>query len=174
MSPLAEQVFAQCTYFYRDTVLSPEVLSLYRVGILFREPTFCDSTYRFGGFAAPHRYLIISANAKCIDEFSELPEWGLCLWQLDRIFKVIGIYRRDEKAQVTLLEIPEVFLAEFVTPELNEMEKRFAAQAGERFETALDMPPLAEHRSRSWLDRLRYPVGVAANGAWFEHWEYGA
>lgn len=49
MSPAAHEAFTECGAFYRDAVLPPDVLSLYQVGVLFREPTFCDSTYKFGG-----------------------------------------------------------------------------------------------------------------------------
>jgi len=81
LSAAAYPACAECSAFYRDTELSPAIGSMYRVGVLFREPTFCDATYQFGGFAAPHRYLILSANARCVDAIYQHPEWGLCLWQ---------------------------------------------------------------------------------------------
>jgi len=173
MLPEAQIAFAECGAFYRDTVLSPEVLSLYRVGVLFREPTFCDTTYKFGGFAAPHRYLIFSSNARCVDAISEHPEWGLCLWQTGRIFKVISRVQSIQHVQITLLEIPERLRQEFTTPELSELEQRFAQQAHEQFQAALKISPLPEHQTRLWLDRLEFPVGVDDNGQFFEFWQYG-
>jgi len=167
------QAFEGCSAFYRDTVLSPEVLSMYQVGTLFREPTFCDATYKFGGFAAPHRYLIISANAYCIDELSEHPEWGLCIWQTDRIFKVIGTHQKEANTQTTLLEIPSEFRSELTTQSLSYLERGLASKAAERFEEALQLPTLPEHQSRLWLDRLELPVGVDDYGHFFEAWSYG-
>ena len=173
MTPKAQKAFAACGAFYRDTVLPPEILSLYRLGILFREPTFCDATYKFGGFAAPHRYLIFSANARCIDEISEHPEWGLCIWKTGRILKVIGLHQSSIFAQITLLEVPETLRQELTTPRLSEIEQQFVEQAGEQFLTAQQIPPLPEHQTRLWLDRLECPVGIDDNGRFFESWLHG-
>jgi len=173
MFPAAQQAFSECGAFYRDAVLPSDTLALYQVGTLFREPTFCDSTYKFGGFAASHRYLIISANARCIDSLSEHPEWGLCLWQPGRIFKVIGVHSSAQFTQITLLEVPEEFLEEFTTERLSEMEIRFARQAEEQFKTAQNAPVLSEHQTRLWLDRLELPVGIDDTGRFFECWRHG-
>lgn len=170
MSLEVQAVFSECGAFYRDTTLAPHVLALYQVGILFREPTFCDTTFKFGGFAAPHRYLIISANARCIDSLSEHPEWGLCIWETGRIFKVIGVHGGSGYTQVTLLEIPEELREDFTTERLTEMERIFARQAADQFEAALEVPALLEHRTRLWLDRLEFPVGVDDRGGFFECW----
>lgn len=174
MSPSAQQVFSKCVPCYRDTILPPHVLELYQVGILFREPTFCDATHKFGGFAAPHRYLIVSANAKCIDSISKRPEWGMCMWKCGSIFKVIGIHNSSQFAQITLLEIPEEFRREFTTQHLSEMEVFFANQAQQEFELAQKSPILPEHQTRDWLDRLVLPVGVGSDGKFLEFWRHGA
>jgi hypothetical protein len=173
MSPEAQSAFAECGVFYRDTVLPRKLLELYQVGLLFREPTFCDSTYKFGGLAATHRYLIISANARCIDPISLHPEWGLCIWQTDRIFKVIANQKSADFTQVTLLEVPEALRQEFTTEHLSEMEQRFAQQATRQFSAALQTQALPEHKTRLWLDRLELPVGIDDNGQFFESWRYG-
>lgn len=124
-------------------------------------------------FAAPHRYLIISANARCIDALSEHPEWGLCLWQVGRIFKVIDRQESSERAQITLLEVPEELREEFTTAHLSELEQRFADQATKQFRAALQTPVLPEHQTRLWLDRLELPVGVDDHGHFFECWQHG-
>ncbi|ABW68044.1 hypothetical protein [Desulfosudis oleivorans] len=172
MSPEAQAAFAECGAFYRDTVLPTTILSLYKTGTLFRELTFCDATYKFGGFAAADRYLIISANAHCIDELSEHPEWGLCVWQTGSIFKVIGHHQSDRHSQITLLEVPEEFLDEFLTPDLSEMEQYFSRGAEEQFQAALQTEALEEHQTRLWLDRLIFPVGVDDDGHFFECWHH--
>jgi hypothetical protein len=83
--------------FYRDTALAPGVRDLYQVGINFREPSLCDATYKFGGFAALHRYLIVSAGAPCLDRLSPDMEWGQCVWLPGRIFKVIGVHAETSR-----------------------------------------------------------------------------
>ena len=160
--------------FYRDTILPPHVLSLYEVGIVFREPSLCDATHKFGGFAAPHRYLIISTSGTCLDPLSRDSELGHCVWLPGRLFKVIGVQRGEDHAQVTLLEIPEGLRRQFTTAHLMEMELSFAEQAGAQFEAALRAPALPEHANRAWLDRLTYPLGVDRRGQFFECWRPGA
>ena len=145
---------------------------MYRVGTLFREPTFCDATYKLGGFAAPNRYLILSANAHCIDDFSEHPEWGLCIWQTGRVFKVIGLHRKAARTQVTLLEVPEELRSEITTQSLSDLERDFARRAAQQFEDALQLRVLPEHETRLWLDRLELPLGVDDYGHFFESWSY--
>ena len=122
-------------------------------------------------FAAQHRYLIISANARCIDEFSQHPEWGLCLWESGRIFKVIDVQENAEHTQTTLLEVPEHLLDQFVSPFLSDIERQFAVHAAEQFNLALGMQPLPEHQTRLWLDRLVLPVGVDDSGRFFKCWQ---
>ena len=158
--------------FYRDTSLPPGMIDLYEAGILFRDPTLCDATYKFGGFAAPHRYLIISADATCLDRVAPGPEWGLCVWLPGRIFKVIGVHRGEEHSQTTLLEIPEAMREAFTTARLSEMEESFAAQAAGQFDAAHEAPVLPVHANRAWLDRLTYPLGVNDRGRFFEAWRH--
>ncbi len=158
--------------FYRDSSLAPGVLDLYEVGVLFRDPTLCDATYKFGGFAAPHRYLIVSAGATCLDRLSPGPEWGLCVWLPGRIFKVIGVHRGERFSQTTLLEVPEAMREEFTTPRLSEMEASFASQAAVQYEAAHEAPVLPVHANRAWLDRLTYPLGVNDRGRFFEAWRH--
>jgi len=163
----AQQAYAECVPFYRDTELSPEILAMYRIGIIICEPTFCDATYKFGGLAAPHRYLIISANARCLDDFSAHPEWGLCVWLPRCIFKVIGMHRQGAHAQITLLEIPQEFINELAGQNLSEMEQFFAQQAELKFVEALQLPALSDHKTQQWLERTRLPIGVNDAGHFF-------
>ena len=53
--------------------------------------TFVEGTYKFGGLAAPHRYVIFAGHAIRLDSFGPHPEWGLCVCQDRSIFKVISI-----------------------------------------------------------------------------------
>ena len=167
LSPVFEEAFAGCRAYYRDTVLSQEHFSMYKVGSLFREPTFCDATHKFGGLAATHRYFIVSPSARCIDTISEHPEWGLCIWKPGRIFKVIGTLQATNLSQIALLEIPEELLSEFTAPDLSEFEQILALKATHQFEEALQLPALPEHGTRLWLDRLELPVGINNEGQFF-------
>lgn len=174
ISETMQTAFANCSAYYRDTTLSSRMLDMYRVGILFREPTFCDATYKFGGFAAPHRYLIISSNARSLDIFSQHPEWGLSVWSPGRIFKVLDKQQSAAYVQITLLEIPENMRTKFLHPHLNDLEKAFVYQAKQRFEFAFQTPVLPEHQTHLWLDRVKSPVGIDDAGRFFESWSSGS
>jgi hypothetical protein len=161
-------VYERCGSLFRDTELPPSVLEKYRVGLFLREPTFCDTTYKRGGFIAPHRYLIISSNARCLDDvIREKLGWGLCIFQPRRIFKVIDRIADDLRTQITLLEVPEDLVEVFSRFELNEFEKACLEQAREIFREALQMKPLPELDNKRWKDRLVFPIGVNDQGGYF-------
>ncbi len=154
--------------FCRDTTLAPDILARYQAGLIFREPTFCDASYKIAGFAAPHRYLILSANARCVDEMSQHPEWGLCLWMTGACFKVIDRVEQDGHTQITLLEIPEPLVPLFAADALADLEQSLAAEARTLFEQALAESALPELSTRLWLDRLALPLGINDEGEYFE------
>lgn len=158
--------FDECGAFVRDTTLKPGLLEQYRIGMLLREPTFCDASYKIGGFVAPHRFLIISSNARCLDEVAPQP-WGLCVWQTGRFFKVIDVVTRSKRAQITLLEIPEALLELFANEQLGELERSFVVQSRETFEQCLDADPIPELDSDEWRQRLVYPIGIDDQGVPF-------
>ena len=166
MKRLAEE-FANSSAFYRDTSLDLVDLRMYQVGVIFQEPTFCDATYRRGGLLAPHRYQIISSNARSLDAFSENPKWGLCVWQPGALFKVIDITSIAEYTQITLLEIPEDLLPYFQRDELAYIEREFALQAVEDFMEAVGLPPLDDLNTKGWLGRFSNPLGIKDDHEYF-------
>ena len=155
--------FDQCSAFVRDTTLPQGFLQKYRVGLLLREPTFCDASYKLGGFVAPHRFLIISSHAKCLDDVAPQP-WGLCVWQTGTFFKVIDNTVGQGRAQVTLLEIPAELVSLFTGDNLSELEHSFALQARQAFEQYLNAAPIPELNTEEWRQRLIYPIGINAQG----------
>ena len=154
--------------FCRDTTLAPDILARYQLGLIFREPTFCDASYKIAGFAASHRYLILSANARCVDEMSQHPEWGLCLWMTGACFKVIDRLDQDGHTQITLLEIPEPLVPVFATEVVADLEQNLAIEARTLFDQALSHPALPELSTCLWLDRLASPLGINDDGEFFD------
>lgn len=150
--------------FFRDTEIPAAVLDQYRVGQVLCEPTFCDASYKFGGFVAPHRYLIISASARCLDPISLYPEWGLCVWATGRHLKVIDIVADSGHVQIALLDVTEGYVAQCGAEELAEVERFFAAEARRLFEAALVEAPLPELDTEIWRERLVLPIGIDDGG----------
>ena len=144
------------------------VLEKYRVGLLVREPTFCDTSYKRGGFVAPHRFLIISSNARCLDGLlTEDPGWGLCIFLPNRIFKVIDTIGDGVRTQITLLDVPEDLVEFFSRIELNQLERAYVEQARKSFRESLHMKPLQELDNKRWKDRLVFPIGINDQGCYF-------
>jgi hypothetical protein len=166
-----QDAFESCGAFFRDADLPPEVSLRYKVGLLLREPTFCDASHKFGGFLARHRYLIISANARCVDELVPDCDWGLCWWQTGRIFKIIGLHEKNGRRQTTLLEIPEDVLSYLWGPSLTELERDFATQAEDSFREAFSLLPVPELNKPQWLSRLTFPIGIDDQGNFFPLFE---
>lgn len=157
------QMVNNCSPFYRDTNMEMDIVEKYQIGIIFQDPTFCDATYHRGGLLASNRFLIISANARCIDAYSENPQWGLCLWADAPYFKVIDNIVERNYSQITLLEIPEKFLPLFRDNTFEVIEKQFAEKAEQDFREALELEPLPELNNADWLDRLIFPLGLDDN-----------
>jgi CHAT domain-containing protein/Flp pilus assembly protein TadD len=162
----ANAVFGECGAFVRDTTLPDTVLAKYGAGVLLREPTFCDASHKMGGFVAPHRFLIFSSQARSLDAFTPQP-WGLCVWQPDRVFKVIDRLTDGKHVQVTLLEIPEDLLGLFLSADANLVEQAFIEHGRGLFEDCRLAPPVPELDTDEWRSRLVYPVGVHDDSRYF-------
>mgnify|MGYP003393309526 CR=1 FL=1 len=165
---LWHQTFDQCGAFIRDTTLPSGFLEKYQVGLLLKDPTFCDASHKIGGFVAPHRFLIISSNAQCLDKIAPQP-WGLCVWPSGSFFKVIDKIVSQSRAQITLLEIPEGLLRFFAQQELAELEQSFALKARQTFEECMNADPVPELNTDEWRQRLVYPIGIDDQGNLFPH-----
>ena len=151
--------FAECGAFVRDATLPDAVLGKYRIGVLLRERTFCDASHKLGGFVAPHRFLIFSSQARSLDELAPQP-WGLCVWQLGRVFKVIDRLTDGNRVQITLLEIPEHLVEPFLRVDPNPIEQAFIEHGRGLFDDCRLAPPVPELDTDEWRDRLVYPVGI--------------
>ena len=159
-------IFGECGAFVRDTTLPDTVLVKYGIGVLLREPTFCDASHKLGGFIAPHRFLIFSSQARSFDGLAPQP-WGLCVWQRGRVFKVIDRLTDGEHVQVTLLEIPEDLLGLFLSVDANSIEQAFIEHGRRLFDDCRLAPPVPELDTDEWRDRLVYPVGVDDDSHYF-------
>lgn len=156
--------------FIRDTTLEPDILAKYRPGTIFLERGFTDATDQFGGFAGKHRYLILTAGASVrkLSDFSPNPEWNLCVFKPGCTFKVVSVDQKGDKAQLTLLEFPIEDLPKYRSSKLSQEEQTLAKRATQWFEEALKQDPRPEHLDSAWLERLKLPLGIAADGKFFE------
>lgn len=164
--------------YVRDVDLPEGYLDMYRIGLIFREPTFCDaSEHSQQGLAAKHRYLLLSGNAKHLDALlvgmSGSPGTGLSIFQADTLWKVLAVSKAEGHAQITLLEIPALARHAFGGQAFTVLEQGLADTAVEHFERALKLPVLEASKGDEWLARLKHPLGIRDDGVFLESWFNG-
>jgi hypothetical protein len=160
------EAFGECDPFVRDTTLPPRFLEKYQVGLLLREPTFCDASYKIGGFIAPDRFLIFSSNARIFDKASP-QAWGHCVWPTGRCFRIIDKITHQNKSQITLLEIPDEILRFFYQRELGKLEQYFVKQARKIFDENVNADPIPELNTEDWRQKVVSPIGINHQGDYF-------
>lgn len=161
------QTFGGLTLFYRDTTLSENLISKYQVGQILTERGFTDMTYKGGGLATNFRYLIASANGKDLSAFNpESAKFGHILLSSNAFFKVLDIYKIDDKTQVFLLEIP-ASAVDFFASANSSVEEDIVKKARESFDTKYNAEPIPELQTQDWKQRTEFPIGMSDKGELF-------
>jgi hypothetical protein len=173
MSVLSEPLYA----YARDVNLPEGYLERYRVGLIFREPTFCDASEHKQGLAAKHRFLLLSGSARHVDALfggmSGSPGTGLCVWEPGSLWKVLAVHHAKGYSSITLLEVPLVAFHIFSGKTLTPLEHGFAEKSAELFALALQLPVVEECARAEWLERLQHPLGIRDDGQFLESWFNG-
>jgi hypothetical protein len=159
--------FSGLTLFYRDTTLSENLISKYQVGQILNERGFTDMSFRGGGLATNFRYLIASANAKDLSALNpDGNQVGHVVLTSDTFFKVLDIYKIEEKTQIFLLEIPATAIDFFASATSN-VENDITKKARESFDTKVSTAPIAELQTTEWKERTEFPIGMNDKGELF-------
>ena len=161
------QTFGGLTLLYRDTTLSDNLSSKYKVGQILKELGFTDMSFKGGGLATNFRYLIASANGKDVSALSEnSATFGHVLLKSNAFFKVLDIYKIGEKTQVFLLEIPETAIDFFASATSN-IEIDIIKKSRMSFETKINTEPIPELQTQEWKERTVFPIGMNDIGDFF-------
>jgi hypothetical protein len=159
--------FSGLTLFYRDTTLSENLISKYQVEQILNERGFTDMSFRGGGLATNFRYLIASANAKDLSALNpDGNQVGHVVLTSDTFFKVLDIYKIEEKTQIFLLEIPATAIDFFASATSN-VENDITKKARESFDTKVSTAPIAELQTTEWKERTEFPIGMNDKGELF-------
>jgi len=167
IAEIYNQTFGGLTLFYRDTTLSENLISKYKIGQILMERGFTDMSYKGGGITANCRYLIASAFGK--DVSSIMPdtiEFGHTMLGSGAFFKVLDIYKIGGKSQIILLNIPEN-VAEFFSKATSSVENDIVLKARESFDSKINAEPIAELQKKEWKDKTEFPIGMDENGVFF-------
>lgn len=161
------QTFGGLTLFYRDTTLTEELISKYKVGQILTERGFTDISYRGGGLTTNLRYLIASANAKDLSAVNpDSRKFGHVLLLSNAFFKVLDIYKIGDKTQIFLLEIPANAI-EFFASATSNIEDDITKKAREKFDAKVNLEPIPELQSIGWKKRTVFPIGMNDKGEFF-------
>ncbi|WP_026728254.1 hypothetical protein [Flavobacterium denitrificans] len=167
LKAIYSETFSGLKLFYRDTNLSDNLISNYKVGQIIQEKGFTDMTSIGGGLSGNLRYLIASAHPKDLSKFN--PDSGkIGHFLLDSIayFKVLDIKKIGDKTQIFLLNIPDNSLTLFKNSSSN-LEEEIIEKARKKFNDKINIALIQDLQTQNWKERTKFPIGMNENGEFF-------
>ena len=154
------ETFEDLAFFYRDTSLEEELISKYKTGLIINELGFCDMSFKAGGFTGNLRFLIASNNGKDLSIIDpELSKFGFILLQSNSFYKILDVYRLEDKTQILLLNISENFIDYFRNSNSVD-EENIISWARKDFSEKIKSPVVEALVSEYWKERTEKPVGM--------------
>ncbi|MHC0439326.1 hypothetical protein [Flavobacterium sp. 3-210] len=167
LKAIYKETFSGLKLFYRDTNLSENLISNYKVGQIIQERGFTDMTCLGGGLSGNFRYLIASAHPKDLSKFNpDSAKIGHFLLDTIAYFKILDIYKIGDKTQVFLLNIPDNSLTLFKNSSSN-LEEEIIEKARKKFTSKIDSELIPELQTEDWKERTKSPIGMSDNGEFF-------
>lgn len=162
-----QDTFAGCTFFYRDTILSEDFISKYKVDQILNERGIIDMSFKGGGLHGNLRFLVVSSKGKKVTSLdSASKKYGHVLLQANSFFKVLDVYRTKEKTQILLLNISKEAINIFANSTSN-IEEQLIEKARQSFESKINVPIIKDLTSDEWTQRTCHPLGMDEEGEWF-------
>ena len=164
---ILDETFSDLKLFYRDTTLSDDLISKYKIGQIIKEKGFTDMSYIGGGLSGNCRYLIASSDARDLSKFNPASvKNGHALLDDNSFFKVLDIQRVNNKTQIFLLNIPGNSLTLFKNSTSN-LEEEITEKARQKFIAKIDSALIPELQTEDWKERTKSPIGMSDNGEFF-------
>ncbi|WP_010254072.1 hypothetical protein [Myroides injenensis] len=158
------ETFAGLALFYRDCHLDQEVISNYKIGQIIQEKGYTDASYLSGGPSENIRYVIASAHAKDISALvPQMEQYGYVMLKSNSYFKVLDIFKLENKTQILLLEIPEQTV-DFFSNNSSNIEEQIIEKAREKFKSIITLEPHPALQTKEWIERTSAPLGMNENG----------
>lgn len=155
-----------CEYYIRDHNLDEKLIENYEVGEIITDPTYVDCTYKKTGINTSHRTLIVSDQMMDISEHEHGTNWGLCITVTNQTFKIIDIYKKQGKTQITLLQLNPMLIDLFEDHQ-TDFEKELIINTRKYFDECLEMDVLPELDTDDWKGRCYFPIGLNEDGSLF-------
>ncbi len=147
---------------YRDANLGIAA-SKYEAGMLLRENGYLETLIQGGGILTSCRTAILSNHFIDYTQLEGDPDPRLCIIGPDAHFKVLDVYHRLRRVQITLLHLPESHW-EFFREVSTNLDELLVDYARKRFDYALTTEPIGEINTAGWRKRLCHPVGMTDFG----------
>jgi hypothetical protein len=138
----------------------------YQVGMILKELGFTDASLRRGGMVTTHRLVILSNHYANMKAYEHDTHWGLCVLEAGSYFKVLDTWTQVDKTQIILLHLPEKGWEVFDSV-ATDMDQELVKIIRAGFEHCLELPPVPELTTQTWLNRCHYPIGMSEDGEYF-------
>lgn len=164
--------FPGITISYRDCNLDLESLKLYNIGQIIRSDTFVDTSHIIGKLLMDVRFTIFSSKTANWDKLDlNSSHYPLNTINANSYFKVIDIFKLDDKHLISLLHIPLNGIALFENkkntfkfPQYEEhIENVLINKAREKFINSKNTKVIPEFEESEWLKRTNWAVGLDIN-----------
>lgn len=167
LKTMYHETFSGLKLFYRDTNLSENLISNYKVGQIIQEKGFTDMSSIGGGLSGNLRYLIASSHPKDLSKFNpDSAKIGHFLLDSIAYFKVLDIQKIDDKTQVFILNIPDNSISLFKNSSSN-LEEEIIEKARKKFTDKRNSDLIPELQTENWKERTKSPLGMSDNGELF-------
>ena len=167
LKAIYNETFSGLKLFYRDTDLSDNLISNYRIGQIIQEKGFTDMSSMGGGLSGNIRYLIASAHPKDLSKFNpDSAKMGHFLLDTIAYFKVLDIQKIENKTQVFLLNIPDNSISLFKNSSSN-LEEEITEKARKKFKDKIHLALVPELQTNDWKERTKSPLGMSDTGELF-------
>ncbi len=161
------ETFSGCTFFYRDTSLTSDLIDRYKLSQILLERGFTDLSSKGGGLSSNLRYLVASSRGKNLSALNpNSGEAGHILIAANAYYKVLDIYKIENKTQILLLHISKNSIELFRNSKSN-IEEEIIGKARKLFETQIDTPAVKGLQSKEWVERTKLPLGMNDQGEFF-------
>lgn len=167
LKAIYNEPFSGLKLFYRDTNLTEDIISNYKIGQIIQEKGFTDMSSISGGLDGNLRYLIASAHPKDLSKFNpDSAKNGHFLLDSIAYFKVLDIYKIENKTQIFLLNIPDNSLT-LLKNSTSNLEEEIIEKARKKFNDKINLPLVPELQTENWKQRTKSPIGIDENGKLF-------
>lgn len=168
-------IFSGSRFYYRDTDEDFNVEETFEIGQIIRAGFFIDTSENAQKPCSKVRFIIASAHAAPIYKTNSCQtftrECELCVFHPHSYFKVMDIYKKEDKYQIFLLHIPFrgiPFLenTSFVFGDEDSFDY-IVGKARNSFDLKLKMQPNLKLESEEWKKRTKEIIGTKYDGSFF-------